>query len=175
MSNLPRIAGVLSYATLLLISILVISALVFLIMPDLARSFLLGSLPAGAPETAVTGPILYGVQAAAWVVLGVNLFVLWHIYCLSSLYAMRETLSDRCGHHVRRIGLGLILFPVVTTAYGALSSVLLSWHNPPGERELVLAINVQGLGFAIGGALLLLIGTTIRHATAIAEENRSFV
>lgn len=175
MFPLARIAGVLSYATLFLMSVLVISALVFLIMPDLARDVLLGAMPGVPQDAEITLPLLYGLQAVAWGVLGLNLYVLWHIYALFCLYAMNETLSNRCGHHVRRIGIGLMLFPVAATLYRAAASVLISWNNGPGERELVLAIDVQGLGFAIGGALLVLIGTTIRQATAIAEENRGFV
>ena len=175
MPRFSRFATILSYATLLLMSVLVVSAVIFLIMPQLAFDVLASQIPGQSADMPVTTPIIYGLQAAGWVVLGLNLYVLWHIYSLFSLYALDETLSDRCGFHIRRIGVGLILFPVATTVYRAVASVLLSWQNAPGERELVLAIDVQGLGFAIGGALLLLIGTTIRQATAIAAENRGFI
>ena len=49
------------------------------------------------------------------------------------------------------------------------------WHNPPDQRELTIEFGSHGVGFLIGGALLLIVGVTIRQAADIAEENRGFV
>jgi len=68
-----------------------------------------------------------------------------------------------------------MLLPVAAAFYGAVASVLLNWGNGPGARELTLAINVQGLGFVVGGALLMFVGTTIRRASEIAEDYKGFV
>lgn len=175
MNRFSRVSGVLAYVTLLFASVLIVSALSFLALPDVSREILVDATPGLTSGSEISPRVLYGVHAAAWLVLGVNLFMLWHVYSLFCLYSQNETLSNRCGLHVRRIGLGLVLLPFAVTVYRAASSVLLSWHNAPGERELVLAIDVQTLGFAIGGVLLMLVGATIREATVIADENRSFV
>lgn len=175
MTRISRISGVLAYVTLAFASLLIISAVGLLVLPDLSREILVDTTPGLTTVDEITLPVLYGVHAAGWLVLGVNLFMLWHIYCLFCLYSQNETLSNRCGRHVRRIGLGLVLFPVAVTVYRAVSSVLLSWHNAPGERALIISLDVQALGFAIGGVLLMFVGATIREATAIAEENRGFV
>ncbi len=175
MTRISSVSGVLAYVTLGFAAVLIISAVALLALPDVSRNILVDTNPRLTTADVISAPVLYSVHAAGWLVLGVNLYMLWHIYSLFCLYSQNETLSNRCGSHVRRIGLGLILLPVTITVYRAVSSVLLSWHNAPGERELVVSIDVQALGFAIGGTLLMLVGATIREATAIAEENRSFV
>jgi hypothetical protein len=175
MLSVKRSAALLSFVTLLLIGGLILAGATFLFMPELARDILVSAAPVSRMDVPPGVALLYGLQAAGWVVLGLNLFVLWHIHSLFRLYARGDALSSRCGLHLRRIGLGLMLLPPGATFYGIVSSVLLSWGNGPGARELAIAVNVQSLGFLVGGALLLFVGMTIREASEIAEENRGFV
>lgn len=175
MLSVKRSATVLSLATLVLMGALILAAVTVLIVPELARDILVDAAPVSRMDVPPGVPVLYGLQAAGWVVLGLNLFVLWHIRNLFRLYSTGDALSIRCGLSLRRIGLGLMLLPLGMVFYGIVSSVLLSWNNGPGARELTLAVSVQSLGFVVGGALLLFVGTTIRDACDIAEENRGFI
>jgi hypothetical protein len=175
MPRVQRIASVLSYATLVLMSVLVLAAITFLIQPEMARDILLDAAPVGRMDVPPGAGTLYILQIAGWPVLMLNLVVLWNMYALFCLYAQGDALSPSCGAHLRRIGLGLIVAPFLVMVYGAIASVLLTWENAAGARELTLAIDSQGLGFVIGGALLLFVGMSMREAAALAEENKGFV
>ncbi len=175
MTGVKRTAAILSYATLGLIGLVLLAALVFLVRPDLARGVLIDASPVVRMDTPPGTGTIYAVQAVGWLVLAVILFVLWHIHGLFRLYAQGQALSDPGGRRLRWIGIGLMLLPVAVTIFGAASSVLLSWNNGPGAREVSLGINLQAIGFVIGGALLLFVGMTIREAAEIAEDNRGFV
>lgn len=175
MTRVQRTAAILSYATLVVMSGLVLAANLFLIQPDLARDILVDAAPVTRMDAPPGTGTLYLLQIAGWPVLAVNLWVMWNMYGLFRLYESGDALSPPCALRLRRIGLGLIVLPLLVMAYGAFASVLLTWGNAPGTRELTLAIDVQGMGFVIGGALLLLVGQSMREAAALAEENRGFV
>jgi hypothetical protein len=56
-----------------------------------------------------------------------------------------------------------------------LSSIVVSWDAPDGQRHILLSIGSETLIMAITGAMLILAGWSMVEATRIADENRQFV
>ncbi|WP_130409457.1 hypothetical protein [Thalassococcus sp. S3] len=179
MSGLPqrirRWSQVFAYVTLAAMILIAGVFLLFLFRPALAYDVLVDA----APSVQVAGEIgvttIYALLAVGALSVAVQLFLLWGMYRLFSLYAAGEALTGECGDCVSRIGAALLALPVASVIYGMASSVLLSWQNPEGQRELTIALSLHSIGFLIGGALLLMVGITIRQAAQVAEENRGFI
>jgi len=170
-----RWARALSNLTIVVMVALAGGVLAVLVQPELGRQILLDAAPVGSVDREISTGTIYALLAVGVLSVAVQLILFWNMNGLFRLYAAGDALSAACGDYVRRIGLALLVLPATMVIYGMAASVLLSWDNPVGERQLVVSINMQSMGFFIGGALLLLIGITIRQAADIAEENRGFV
>ncbi|MEM9581742.1 MAG: hypothetical protein AAGA08_01365 [Pseudomonadota bacterium] len=155
---------------------LVIMVLTFAVSPDFAKSTLMRNAPDDltilVPPTTAT---VYALLASGCVALGLQFFVLWNMRALFRLYAQGQALSAACGGHIARIGAGVIAIPFAGVFYDAMSSFLLTRHNPPGQGEVSIGIQTTSIGLMVGGGMLLLVGAAMLEASRQADENRSFV
>lgn len=162
-------------ATLAMLGLAVLALGLFM-LPELARTLLVNNAPQGlniaAPPSTFTVYILLLVGCIS---VAVQLFVLWHMRCLFALYAEGEALSRSCATHISRVGFGLLIYPVAGVLYYMASSVLLTMGNAAGERELAIGFSSFEIAGALGGAMLILIGSAMQEASRQAEENRAFV
>ncbi len=155
---------------------LVLLFLTFAVSPEFAKSTLMRNAPNGltvlVPPSAGT---VYALLAAGSIAFGLQLFVLWNMRALLRLYAQGQALSAACGGYIARIGMGVIAIPFGGMFYDAMSSYLLTRHNPAGQGEVAIGIQGTSIGLMVGGGLLLLVGAAMLEAARQADENRSFV
>ena len=115
--------------------------------------------------------------AAAWSVvpLALTLLALQRLWGLFAEYAQGRVFSLRallCLRGFARCVLGLgVLSPV----YGVVLSIIATWHNTPGTRQVGLNFTSDDYGMLLFGAVLLAISSAMAEAARVAEDNAGFV
>lgn len=179
MANLARVskaARILSFATMAVMIAMVLGVSFFFIDVDMGRDILLRNAPTlGVPITvdALTDGTVRMMMAIGLVSVAVQLFILWRAKTLFDLYGAGEFLSPNCAETIRSIGVGLLALPLIRFVQEPLWSILMTLNAE--EISVSISISSHGLGFVIGGALMLLIGWAMVEASRAAEENRGFV
>lgn len=107
--------------------------------------------------------------------LGAVLYILFHVRGLFGLYRKDAILTQPSATRIHAIGKGLFVLALVGPLTYMLQTLILTWHNPVGQRTLVLAINKDVFGFALIGVLMVIIGRAMTEAARMAEENRTFI
>ncbi len=139
--------------------------------PDwLGRSF--PGLPA---STALTGPKSMAVVLLGAVGLGPVLYALTRMRDLFARYRRGEILSPACARAIRRTGVALSLLAVWQTVALPLQILVLTFDNPPGEKQLVLQLGSEALWLLMAGSLLVIIGWVMAEAARVAEDNAGFI
>ena len=106
------------------------------------------------------------------------LILLWTLLQMRRLFAgLAEGAVFTCAtaRHIRRTGQGFLALALSPVLTGPAQSVLLSWANPPGQRQLALTLGSDMLGYALVSGLLIVIGWAMAQAAEIEAENRAFV
>lgn len=175
-SRFRKFAVALYWAITAAIALRVLSVLVCFVLPDFARSILMGSAPRGLLiQAEPSNTVVYWLLLVGLVPIAVQLFVMWQTRSLLWLYGQGDALSRACGWRISRMGLGVLVLPLANIAYGTAASALLTLGNAAGERQLSIGISGPDMTALIGGGLLLLIGAAMLEASRAADENRSFV
>jgi len=107
--------------------------------------------------------------------LGLAVFGLWQIRSLFSAFSHGEIFSVKTATYIHRTGIVILLSPILNIVFGAISSVLLTYDNPTGSRQLAISMSSDAIGLVIIGGLLIVIGWTMREAAGLQEENKQFV
>lgn len=130
-------------------------------------------MPAGAAEPGATQRIL--ALAIGLPILGVMLWALWNAFHLFRAYRAGGVLFRvETGQRLRRIGVALLVVPLVSVVTNAVNGVVLTWHIPQG-RQLAIGISSDAILLLIVGAIVTMIGWTMTEAARIADEHRQFV
>ena len=106
------------------------------------------------------------------------LILLWTLAQMRALFrglARGAVFTEATARHIRRTGQGFLALALSPILVHPAQSVLLSWANPPGQRQISLALSSEMLGYALVSGLLIVIGWAMAQATEIEAENRAFV
>lgn len=103
------------------------------------------------------------------------LFGLQQLWKLFGGYAHGEVFTEIAAMRLRRLGIVMMLVCLVKPLTGAVMSIILSWHNPPGQRTLTLGLSSDDYVSLLSGAVLLAIALVMREAARLAQENAEFV
>lgn len=98
-----------------------------------------------------------------------------HLRRLFALYARGEILTRACGAHIRCAGVALVILAAMQVLAYPVQVLVLTAANPPGTRQVAIALNSDSLLLAMAGAVLVVIGWVMAEAAAAAEENAAFV
>lgn len=175
-ARVSKAARILSFTTLIFMIGMILSVAYFFIDVDIGRDYMLGAAQTSySPATIETlsNGTLRLMMAVGWMAVAVQLFILWRVKTLFDLYGAGEFLSLDCALTIRSIGIGLLALPIVRFIQQPLWSMLKTMREE--ETMITISISSNGLGFAIGGALMMLIGWAMVEASRAAEENRGFV
>ena len=157
---------------MLLIAVAVI--LVFLI-PDWTRNLLLARLGQAGHDLSLSPGRLIAGAAITAVPVGVLLFGLWQVRALFLNFANGHVFTLASARLLRDFAGAVlaqaILGPVSSTAL----MLAFTLNNPPGSRQLVIALSVHDYLALIVGGVLLAVAWVMMEATRIADENASFV
>ncbi|RMF11557.1 MAG: DUF2975 domain-containing protein [Alphaproteobacteria bacterium] len=77
--------------------------------------------------------------------------------------------------HFRRFAWALLLYAAAMPVRSALTSVVLTWHNPPGERALALSFSSNELSALFTAVLFVIIAHILEEGRKIADENAGFL
>ena len=100
------------------------------------------------------------------------LFKLWQLfgeYLHSRIFSQRALTSLR--GFARWVLVGAFLQPL----YRAVLSVIVTWQNGPGKRELTINFSSDDYLVLLLGVVILAISSVMAEATRIAEDNEGFV
>ncbi len=100
---------------------------------------------------------------------------LWHMHRLLMCYQSGEAISPRTARIILRIGQSLLVAALMSILSVPIQTVLLTLHNPTGQRSVAIGIDTQDMGFVLAGGLLVLIGWVMREAVGLAEDNAAIV
>ncbi len=168
-SQVRRIAGLMSWVTLALGALM-----------TAASVYLWFDWTAPVPASPIAAEISPATQASLLALvglpaLGLMLWGLWNAFWLFRNLRGGAVFVTETGTRIHRVGLAILLLPFVSIVSGGASTVITSWNNAPGEREIAVAISSVDVVMLVAGAMLLLLGWAMAKATSIADENRQFV
>ncbi|WP_306029820.1 DUF2975 domain-containing protein [Stappia sp. MMSF_3263] len=176
--RLARIAGVsraLSWLTLFLMIAgpAAIAGLLLFDPSNLDRMLIEGLSTSGkaslTPVTRVLAILL------ALVPVGLVLAALFFLRRLFQGFARGAALAPESGQRLKWIGIILAAFAPMTIVIGTLGSIVVSWANAPGEREVSIGLHTDNITVLVFGMLLVVLGWILEEAAIVADENRQFV
>ena len=91
------------------------------------------------------------------------------------LYEAGEIFSTETALCLKQFGIAVMLQAILHPVAGAFQSVIVTFHNPPGERMLTLSFGSAEYSAALLGGLLLVIAWIMGQGAKLAEENRQFI
>lgn len=107
--------------------------------------------------------------------LSLAVYGLWQVRCLFAAFSRAQVFSVTTASYIHRAGIVILASPILNVIFGAFISVLLTYDNPAGSRQLAVSMSSSAIGLVIIGGLLIVIGWTLREAARLQEENRQFV
>ena len=171
-----RAAQWLQRATQVAILLVLGAGLAVSILPDALLSLAQQALaPPAEPTWEVSLLTRILLLFPAWISLAAVLFTLWQMALLFECYANDDPLSEEAARAVRAIGVGLLAQAAIHVLAHTFTGLILSIDAPAGERMLAIGVGSMEVGFALAGALLLLVGSVLVEASRALEENESFV
>lgn len=171
--TVSRIARILSFITMILMIVMVLGVAYFFVDLEVGRAVLLHEAPMGDGLVPLSDGIIRSMLCVGLASAAIQLYLLWQARNLFELYAQRNYLSRDCADTIRNLGLGLVALPIVRFIQEPIWSIL----RTLGAEDISVSIGVSssGIGYLIGGFLMLLIGLAMVEASSAAEENKGFV
>ena len=103
------------------------------------------------------------------------LFAMLHVWRLFGAYGRGQVFGPIAVRHIRFIAWTVIASSLWHMLSRTLGILLLTWHNPPGQRQLNLGVSWEDyLGILFGG-LLLAMAWAMTEAARIEQDNAGFV
>jgi len=107
--------------------------------------------------------------------LGVLLMALLRLWNVFGEYARGRVFSRHALVSLRGFARWLLVAGFVSPLYGALLSVVVTWGNGPGRRQLMLQLGSNDYEMLLFGLVVLAISTVMVEAARVAEDNEGFV
>lgn len=101
--------------------------------------------------------------------------ILFGAFRVFQVFRTHDPFNPKAAKSVRFLGLTIVVYALSRALNFSLSVLLLTYDNPPGTKELTIAMNNQDMITLMIGAILIFIGHILIQAALIAEENRQFV
>ena len=104
-----------------------------------------------------------------------GLLALWHVWRLFGHYAAGRVFDLASVRHLQWLGWGLLALAAARPLSHTLAVLTLSWHNPPGQRQLLVGINSDHYALLMLGLVLVAMARIMRESVRVAQENAEFV
>ncbi|CAN0479168.1 unnamed protein product [Scytosiphon promiscuus] len=175
LARIARVSRVLSWLTLALMIAgpAAIAVLTLLDPSNLDRMLIEGLSTSGEGTLTPVTRILAVLLSLA--PLGLAIAALFFLRRLFQGFARGAALAPESGQGLKRIGIIIAAFAPVTIVVGILGSMVVSWANAPGEREVAVGVHTDDLTVLVFGMLLVVLGWILEEAAIVADENRQFV
>ncbi|MEP3276237.1 MAG: DUF2975 domain-containing protein [Stappiaceae bacterium] len=106
---------------------------------------------------------------------GSALYGLWNLRALFDCYGQGNILGRAPSRFIRAVGFAMVLNAVLTVLTFSLGSLLLTFDNPAGQKQLAVSVSSDLFFVFLMGGLLLVIGHVLHEASRISDENRQIV
>ena len=173
--RLRRFSHAMMIVTTVGIAVIAIAMSLVFVVPEWTRNLLLARLGEAGRDLALTpGRIAAGAAITA-VPVGVLLFGLWQVRALFADFAEGRVFTLASARHLRDFAASVmaqaILGPISSTAL----LLAFTFDNPPGKRQLGIALSSNDYLALIIGGVLLAVARVMVEATRIADEHASIV
>lgn len=131
------------------------------------------------PATAISFPL--AVSTKCFMILLTALVsapTYWGLFALRRFLkacCAEDYLSVQNSRYLKRFAFGLIGTALLSPISGAVLSVLLTMHNPPGKKMLAIGISSNQIMLAAVGGLLFVLANLLKRASLIADENAQII
>jgi hypothetical protein len=173
--RLRRFSRTMAMLTTLGILLIVVAMVLAFLIPDWTRNLLLARLGQAGHDLSLSPGHVIAAASITAIPVGVLLFGLWQVRALFLNFAGGQVFTLASARRLRDFAGAVlaqaILGPITATAL----SIALTLNNPPGGRQLVIALSVHDYLALIVGGVLLAVAWVMVEATRIADENASFV
>ncbi|WP_315811021.1 DUF2975 domain-containing protein [Bradyrhizobium sp. SZCCHNR2028] len=150
------------------------TCLVFMI-PEWTRGLLLARLgTAGAELQTTPDRVLLGAAVTA-IPVGVMLYGLWRVRALFLDFAEGMVFTLATARRLRDFAVTVLAQALLGPLSSTALLIAFTISNPPGSRQLGIALSVNDYIALIVGSVLLAVAWVMAEATRIAEENASIV
>ncbi|CAM3447680.1 hypothetical protein SB6411_02199 [Klebsiella spallanzanii] len=116
-----------------------------------------------------------GAGAISFLVLIPLCYSLFHLRALFCTYARRDYFSAKAAQHMRKIGVSLGGWVMMTIAVEPLLSYWLTMLKPAGEREILFGFELQSISWLFIAVCVIAVAKILEKATLINEENKLFL
>jgi hypothetical protein len=173
--RLRRFSKAMAMLTTLGMLLIAIAMIAVFLIPDWTRNLLLARLGQAGHDLSLSPGRVIAAAAITAVPIGALLFGLWQVRALFLNFANSHVFTLTSARLLRDFAGSVlaqaILGPISSTAL----MLAFTLDNPPGRRELVIALSVHDYLALIVGGVLLAVAWVMVEATRIADENASFV
>lgn len=104
-----------------------------------------------------------------------GLFLLWHVWRLFGHYAVGRVFELAAVRHLQWLGSGLLFLSAARPLSHTLAVLVLTWHNPPGQRQLLVGISSDHYTLLMLGLVLVAMARIMRESARVAQENAEFI
>lgn len=104
-----------------------------------------------------------------------GLLALWHVWRLFGHYAAGRVFDLASVRHLQWLGWGLLALAAARPLSHTLAVLVLSWHNPPGQRQLLVGISSDHYALLMLGLVLVAMARIMRESVRVAQENAEFI
>lgn len=101
-----------------------------------------------------------------------TMLMLFRLFRRLSAGHVLDTVNARL---VSRAGLGFVVFAATAMVSNTVTTLLLSLHNPPGERILSIGFTTSDIGAYAAGFVLWGLGSVLFQAARVADDHASIV
>ena len=175
LARLLRLSAWLSHAARAVAILLLLANAVMWLVPDFAADAArIQSALQQAPMTLTLEARLAALLVSSLYV-GVLAFGMLTAAQLFRAFATGEILVPATGAKLRRLGLSLFVFAVVSPLFRAVMGIIATIGNAPGQRALAVSISSNDAALALIAALILVLGHIMAEAARIAEDHQHIV
>ena len=107
--------------------------------------------------------------------IGLGLFMLFQAWRLFGAYGRGQVFGAAAIGAIRKLAWALLGTALLRPATATATVLYLTWNNPPGQRQLVLAIAWEDYLCALFGSLLVAIAWAMTEAGRIERDNAGFI
>lgn len=175
LARIRRFSRWMGWACLALVLVLPLMLVVYWATANAPELAVQGNLPA----TALQAPLLVWQRWACGLVtavpLGMMLTGLWQARRCFVQFADGQVFTAQATAHLRRFAGWVAAAALGAIVAGAVTSVLLTLHNPPGMRHLAVGVSSSQVLTLFFAAVVWLMADIIGQGQRLAEENDAFV
>lgn len=166
-------------------ALIVIGALILVLVPgffwmaepDVLQKAAAELLPASAQpgRFTLTPAVRYGATGVVTASVALGLYALLQAWHLFGAYGRGVVFGPEASTHLRRLAWALMASALVRPLTKTVVVLLLTWHNPPGQRQLVIGLAWEDYLSLLFGGLLFAMLWAMAEARRLEQENAGFV